>query len=870
MPFAFRTCNQLRWQIFTCLAIAASWSLGGCTSESNGPSAKKQTAVSAEEDSKREQTTANQPPKGDSANPTSTYDLQAAKKLLADSLRTYRSLERYQDRGQLVIQGSTTLTLPMQVAWERPNRLGLKTASMQGIWSSTTWEAQSLGTVNPFPNQRLVRPLPASIDLAWISDDTMGGLLADPMSKPIQLELLLSNDLSDDLAGSDSKLSVLEPAAMEQVQCQRVVVEKSLATESMRWVLWIDPKSKLLRKVELPSRFYYPTMPIEQLQGVRCSMEFLEATADSPIDWGARGLATPPQEVRVSRWVAPPPIASTPILGQVIQPVDFKDANQAILLDTAAPKKPFNLLVWISDQLETKPLVDDLMNVQRVLLQNELAPACNVLLVCSSQDALGLGDKLKAWNCDLPLAVDQDGKLAKDFQITSVPAMVLLDRSRRVQVAEFVINPQTIASVPELVAKLRGQQDLASRQLQQDLDNQSRFIAALHRVALDKEQAAKLPEITEFPFAMFGMRRDWKVELEAPLVSASGVWYPQAALESGAEIPPANLAMATLDEDGRLQTIGIDGTKKLCAKIEPELADGAKKLTISVDPWTHRWIAVVPDGLPRFWIASTISGSNGPGIATAYNTQPAESPVCHAWIPQESADGSALGSKFGIGTSESRLIMIEPTTEQRLDGTFREPPVAIVPGLSSEGRVLEWDVLYPDGSLHRISNLTRTALGSVPAGALEARLDRLALKSAGGTWFWGKHTQAQVSIAPDRLVEFYLGKLASGETGVAVTSQLHQPLTERALCVRTEQAKLLGTTRLTDGTLMGVATGTNKILHLFSADLRLMDQACFRERIFGASIVASKGDLKLFVALEREVSCWSIDVPDAVAVPLRP
>ena len=104
--------------------------------------------------------------------PKATDDTQ---RLLTECLKKYRSITRYQDLGQLVIQSDSKMTIPMQVAWEKPNRLGLRTGALQGSWTSTTWEAQSLGAVNPFPNQRLVRPLPGTINLDWINDDTMGG-----------------------------------------------------------------------------------------------------------------------------------------------------------------------------------------------------------------------------------------------------------------------------------------------------------------------------------------------------------------------------------------------------------------------------------------------------------------------------------------------------------------------------------------------------------------------------------------------------------------------------------------------------------------------------------------------------------------------
>jgi hypothetical protein len=62
---------------------------------------------------------------------------------------------------------------------------------------------------------------------------------------------------------------------------------------------------------------------------------------------------------------------------------------------------------------------------------------------------------------------------------------------------------------------------------------------------------------------------------------------------------------------------------------------------------------------------------------------------------------------------------------------------------------------------------------------------------------------------------------------------------------------------------MGVATGPSRVLHLFSGDLRLIDQASLNARILGASLVTWQDDVKLLVALEREISCWSIDVPNA-------
>jgi hypothetical protein len=114
------------------------------------------------------------------------------------------------------------------------------------------------------------------------------------------------------------------------------------------------------------------------------------------------------------------------------------------------------------------------------------------------------------------------------------------------------------------------------------------------------------------------------------------------------------------------------------------------------------------------------------------------------------------------------------------------------------------------------------------------------------------------------LLEYHLGRLASGETGLFVSNRLHQVIQQRPLCVRPEQAKLLGTVRLADGQLFGIATGTNRILHLFTGELRMVDQVSFRGRILGAALLPKGNDLQLIIAMENEISCWDIDVPDII------
>ncbi|MFN9603594.1 MAG: hypothetical protein ACK6A7_09145, partial [Planctomycetota bacterium] len=178
---------------------------------------------------------------------------------------------------------------------------------------------------------------------------------------------------------------------------------------------------------------------------------------------------------------------------------------------------------------------------------------------------------------------------------------------------------------------------------------------------------------------------------------------------------------------------------------------------------------------------------------------------------------------------------------------------AIAPGIDSRGRVAQWNALSATGRLVRVRNLTGETQESAEA-PIEARLEQLTFAPRRGNWLWGLHNREPVTLC--------LAGLPTGETGVVVCNSLHQVRSSRPLTVLPEQARLLSSVRVADGTLYCLALGPNRVLHLFTADLQIMDQVSFDARIFGAALFADGQDLKLVVALEKEVSAWTIDVPE--------
>jgi hypothetical protein len=784
-----------------------------------------------------------------------------ARRLLEGSITSYRTMDCYSDSGELCIEspGSDLLTIPFRIAFERPNHLALASHHAAGTWKTATWEGICQGAANPFPNQRLVRPLPDKIDFDWVARDYLGGILVEPVGIPVPLEWLLSSHSLHALNDPTSKFELLQRDVVDGISCDRVRME----VLGQRWIFWIDRENPLVRRLELPSKLLFPGVPDERAAEIRCKIEFRDAAANRPIDWSRWQIVDRAEDIRVRRMVMPPPIASTQILGSTLAPFDLKSSDGSLLLDAAEPKRPISILCWIDSGPRSEVCVRELMALGKSLVDQELGGRCGVYLI-ARDPGVETVESLKKWNCDLPLAIDLQNLSESMFKISSIPSLVILDRDRRVQVAETISQPIHSNEIVDLVRRIDNKEDLASRQLQQDADNQARFIAALHRVAIDKDQVKRLDPLREFQFALHGMKRAWRTPLDTPLVSAGGAWFPEAAvsadLKPGYPFSGSNhpIVMSALDESGKILVLDDLGNKAEVGQVEIEQADGAKRIQMAIDPWSQKWIAIVPEGLPRFWVTpSTIPKSSSNSIlptATTYNTGDIESPVAFAWAYLKSEPAIA------IATDESHLMVIDPANEKRLDA-FAESTIAIVPGLESEGRVVHWNALSENGRLVRIRNLTGVSVEAEET-PMEARLEQLTFVPRGGNWLWGRQDREPMT--------FSLAALPSGETGVVVCNKLHQALTSRPVTAQPEQARLLSSVRTIDGTLYGLALGPNRVLHLFTADLRIMDQVSFDERVFGAALFADGRDLRMVVALEKEISTWMIDVPDPPAPSSEP
>jgi hypothetical protein len=308
--------------------------------------------------------------------------------------------------------------------------------------------------------------------------------------------------------------------------------------------------------------------------------------------------------------------------------------------------------------------------------------------------------------------------------------------------------------------------------------------------------------------------------------------------------------MSVLDENGYVQTVNSAGEKAKIAKLSVERADGAKRIHVLPDPWTHRWIAIVPEGLPRFWIVespadSDASSSAEPPEASEFSLDPNESAVATAWTL------NGKKSSLSIATDASSLLVFDPV-ESQAKRSATGPVIAIVPTLNERSEPIYWNLVDSQGNLTEILNLPGDGPASASGGSGNIKVKQLPFVPSSSNWTWGRQADQPVVVG--------MTMLPTGETGAVVQTRSFEPKLFHPLSVRPEQCKILSSTTLPNGAFYWLSTAPNRVLHLQTLG-GIPDQMSLGKKVLGASVVPDGSGLKLVLASENDVSCWKLTIP---------
>lgn len=370
---------------------------------------------------------------------------------------------------------------------------------------------------------------------------------------------------------------------------------------------------------------------------------------------------------------------------------------------------------------------------------------------------------------------------------------------------------------------------------QTELDNEARFNSRLHRAIVDKSQTEKLDSISSFPFSNHVIKSEWSVTFENSIIAASAEhFYPKTGMAvEGTQLFAASAGaervMTVLDDSGKVYSVDNKGVKSWIATIPTDQAVNPKRIHILPDPWLHRWIAIVPEGLPRYWlIDSSTKSASDPVEATQFDLdKQEESPIAFAWTVR---DGEPV---LVIATNASKLDVLTPPENKRFSYAA-ESVVSIAPTINDRGEAYGWNLIKSDGAIEELEFLRSKATANAePVGP---QVKRLGIAPQPSAWAWGRNANQGVLLG--------MSLLPSGETGSVLQSRFFESRLRHPLSVRPEQCRILSSATLKDGSFYWLSTGPNRVLHLQAADGMSGDQMSLGTRIFAAGLFPDGENLR--------------------------
>lgn len=792
-----------------------------------------------------------------------------AVKLVETCIKEYAGATSYSDKAVWrmyvpLADNPVDRSLEMRIAWESPNKLAIRTANVSSAWTSETFETiAGSGDIRPFDNQRVVRPRPEKITWDWLMYNHLGPLLdVDRSNRPLALELLLNQSpLADWL--STGKFQLDGTDVFDQVSCKKVAVYSG----NEKYVLWIDPQRNLILRCELPwnvlQSFFGPALGSVDPSQVRFSIDMVDAQINQLVDWSTWTMPREVGQVLVRRFVEPPPRDVPEEIGKRIQHVALKDAKGDEVLDTAHPPKPVMVLQWIDASEMSRVFIDSVRALRKEIQTQGLGSFVDTMLVTAST-AEEIVPALAKWNCDLPVAFEVNKELGSQCGVTRILSSVVLANNGRVEIIDPTSNNDYLLHV---VKQLRSGIYVADRLKKAVVDNEAQYASRLHRNIIDRSQVENLHEmhreIAAFPLSFYDIELNWRTDLKNSIVSGTGDFYPVIdKAVKGPQIDPAQVfspnapsmqVACLLDDSGNVIVLDQFGEQRIIATVPWEDATGAVRIHVLSDPWTRQWLAVVPEGLPRFWyckipenVFSTPQGE--PEEISRYALKDGESPLFANWV---SLEGEPI---LSVVTDQRRYLEFNPIRSDlnTRSSTVAEPAIEltnVVPRITNNAGVVGWNSLWSDRAV-------------APWDWLDAKDNKenrppavMPFIPEVGNWIWGRGKDTQ-----GNLQAFLVGleKSDTGETHAVLMNANYEPLLQQTLSVLPRQCKLLSAVETADQQFYWLATAPNFVLHLRSAGVASPDQMSFGERIYGATILPDGNDLRLVVVLADHVSCWKI------------
>jgi thiol-disulfide isomerase/thioredoxin/outer membrane lipoprotein-sorting protein len=507
----------------------------------------------------------------------------------------YGSATTYGDQGRIRIQGNKDgQRIDQQakylVAMEKPGKIrvqahqGIIVADGENLWAY----------VVDLRNQVLQRSAPDQITLSsLLVDDLLTAALAQPSTQvyclvPVQALLLLADDPLKTLLHDARDVKLVSSAAIDNATCYRVEVTRP----DGKVVFWIDEESYLLRRLEFPTVELNKAIAGGAIRDFSIVADFTGAKVGQGIDPNAFVFETPEDAELVDSLLTP----ELYLLGRPAPEFTFVDLDGNEVTPSSLAGKVTVIDFWAT---WCRPCRDSLPVLERVYRETNAGDRLTVLAVSVDNPDVN-DDQLRSTfselGVNLPIARDPQQAAGNLFNVSGIPAMVILGAEGKVQDMEAGFHANYATALSAKFAKLLAGEEIYRENLDDFEAQGEQMIAWLQERARKEEYWGPLAP-SPMPTAEIAEESlPQKIKLRK-LWSSTGLRLPGNILV--VQEPDKADRILVLDNEASIAQLGTGGSVTASHPLPVEAGEPIRFLRTGAANDGTRWFAASTSGAPR-------------------------------------------------------------------------------------------------------------------------------------------------------------------------------------------------------------------------------------------------------------------------------
>lgn len=770
---------------------------------------------------------------------------------LEKSAAAYAKATTYEDSARVVLSykfdGKPTQDVaPLSVAYESPNRIGMKAYQVQAGSTANRFRLRvrnesSSGAPAPLTKQVISRELPKQLTMPWLLADqvAVNHWAAGLAGSPPQLELLLGQAPFRALLDGATEVA-LDGHGNESGQSYQIV---KIVRGQARYRLWISATTSLLRRIELPTATLPPAMlSDDQIAEIHLSIELDDPRVGTRIDWSKWEVPVQPLDQLVRYLVLPPQSEIDTRLGKALPAFRLPASEPGKMnwdTSAAAGLGKVQVLIWLADHPSCRATHDQLvLALSRIPapVRDRIAP---VVVWAEAEPPKGMtfSSLKQQWQIDAPIVLD-NGEIGRDIlTIAEAPAIVVLDGKHRLQFMQQRGNPLLADILPDMLGRLVKGENLAQAAIDHVHLQEDRFIAGLWQSRASDCVVGAFTQPTSYAPALVKLE-----ELNSLPIKESIIGFQADATRN----------LWLLRGDGKLLQLNPGG------KVERELSSGLENASTSAA--TKSPVRMAFDDATKFVALSCEQGDRLIVLELATQRASAielskQSLTDFRWLD------TPAGVRLAAITSSGKTLLIDPTRLEQHSGQSNQAPLALLPRVAEEA-ITSGYVILSDGRIEPLivqdeGGAKATALGQAASMSLKSKdadasvtnsiLKQLQFHPARGPWIQWRDAKHSLTLAR--------GWLASDEPAMYVLDDKLQQLWHAPLSIQAG-AEIYGASVALDPISqqpMWVVATAASTLHFFRADGQLVDDCLLASSPRGVALVPVGQELKLWVAMRDKL-----------------